>query len=155
MLPFYRKLLPKYRILVYSGDTDAVVNGLGTQASIDKLGLKVIDDWKVWNVDSAQGRVVGGFIRKHESNLTFITIRGAGTLLTDFANFSRTHGTIGETRSCFGILIKVLRKSSINCFVFVIFNIPVLHSFIKILFDYKYSRSSTIYHNNMSVIIHT
>ncbi|EFC40187.1 virulence-related protein Nf314 [Naegleria gruberi] len=32
MLPFYTKLLPQIRILVYSGDVDTVLNTLGTQA---------------------------------------------------------------------------------------------------------------------------
>jgi carboxypeptidase C (cathepsin A) len=81
MLPFYRKLLPKYKILAYSGDVDAVVNGLGTQASIDKLGLAVQQEWTRWMVDSDQGRVVGGYMRKYASNLTFITIRGAGHMV--------------------------------------------------------------------------
>lgn len=82
MIPFYQKLLAaKYSILVYSGDVDAVVNGLGTQAAVDKMGYKIVSDWKRWDVDTEEGRVVGGFIRKYDAGLTFITIRGAGHMV--------------------------------------------------------------------------
>nr|P42661.1 RecName: Full=Virulence-related protein Nf314 [Naegleria fowleri]AAA29384.1 virulence-related protein [Naegleria fowleri] len=84
ILPFYAKLLPHIRILVYSGDTDMVVNGLGTQAAIDKLQLQETSSWRTWEFDSALGTVVGGYIRKFEKSgkgLTFITVRGAGHMV--------------------------------------------------------------------------
>lgn len=46
VLPFYTKLLPHIRILVFTGDVDMVVNSLGTQAAIDKLQLQETASWR-------------------------------------------------------------------------------------------------------------
>jgi serine carboxypeptidase-like clade 2 len=86
MIPFYEKLA-QYRILVFTGDVDLIVNSLGTQAALDKLNRKSITDWQAWKV-SVDGTsfVVGGFYRKYATpdprgSLTFITVRGAGHMV--------------------------------------------------------------------------
>uniref|UniRef100_A0A1D1ZIQ2 Serine carboxypeptidase-like 18 n=1 Tax=Anthurium amnicola TaxID=1678845 RepID=A0A1D1ZIQ2_9ARAE len=63
-----------YRALVYSGDHDAVVPFLGTQAWIRSLNFPVVDDWHSWSVDGQ----VAGYTRSYSNNLTFATVKGAG-----------------------------------------------------------------------------
>nr|ACN30985.1 unknown [Zea mays] len=63
-----------YRALIYSGDHDAVVPHVGTQAWIRYLNLTIVDDWRPWYV----GDQVAGFTRSYASGLTFATVKGAG-----------------------------------------------------------------------------
>jgi len=68
--------VPKLRMLVYSGDIDAVVPTVGTRAWIDSLKLKETSAWKPWEDDSHQ---LGGFTQQYEDGLlTFATVREAG-----------------------------------------------------------------------------
>ncbi|XP_076885732.1 serine carboxypeptidase II-3-like [Bidens hawaiensis] len=49
MLPIYKRLIASgLRILLYSGDVDAVVPVCGTRYSIDAMNLKVIKPWRFW-----------------------------------------------------------------------------------------------------------
>uniref|UniRef100_A0A5B7C9Z1 Putative serine carboxypeptidase-like 23 n=1 Tax=Davidia involucrata TaxID=16924 RepID=A0A5B7C9Z1_DAVIN len=74
MFPVYRRLIALgLRILLYSGDVDAVVPVSGTRYSIDALNLKVIEPWHPWSDDNE----VAGY-RVGYDGLTFTTIRGAG-----------------------------------------------------------------------------
>ncbi|KVH93255.1 Peptidase S10, serine carboxypeptidase [Cynara cardunculus var. scolymus] len=64
MFPIYKRLIALgLRILLYSGDVDAVVPVSGTRYSIDAMNLKVIKPWRY--------KVV-------YDGLTFATVRGAG-----------------------------------------------------------------------------
>uniref|UniRef100_A0A1D1ZC60 Serine carboxypeptidase-like 18 n=1 Tax=Anthurium amnicola TaxID=1678845 RepID=A0A1D1ZC60_9ARAE len=63
-----------YRALVYSGDHDAGIPFLGTQAWIRSLNFPVVDDWHSWSVDGQ----VAGYTRSYSNNLTFATVKGAG-----------------------------------------------------------------------------
>ncbi|EFC35324.1 predicted protein, partial [Naegleria gruberi] len=84
MLPFYTKLLPQIRILVYSGDVDTVLNTLGTQAGINKLGLTVSVPYSQWLHNDVNGNpVVDGFYKKYSNGrgLTFVTVRGESETL--------------------------------------------------------------------------
>ncbi|KAA8536173.1 hypothetical protein F0562_028651 [Nyssa sinensis] len=75
MFPVYRRLIASgLRILLYSGDVDAVVPVSGTRYSIDALNLKVIEPWHPWSDDKEE---VAGY-RVAYDGLTFTTIRGAG-----------------------------------------------------------------------------
>ena len=47
LLPLYASLMKKYRMLIYSGDTDACVPTWGTVDWIDSLNLTVTSPWKV------------------------------------------------------------------------------------------------------------
>lgn len=73
-LPVIRKLVAGgIRVWVFSGDTDGVVPVTATRLTLNKLGLKTVQEWTPW-YDHLQ---VGGWTIVYEG-LTFVTIRGAG-----------------------------------------------------------------------------
>ncbi|XP_076942123.1 serine carboxypeptidase 24-like [Bidens hawaiensis] len=75
MLPIYKRLIASgLRILLYSGDVDAVVPVCGTRYSIDAMNLKVIKPWRFWTDATKQ---VAGYKVVYDG-LTFATVRGAG-----------------------------------------------------------------------------
>ena len=49
LLPLYNTLIRKYRMLIYSGDTDACVPTWGTVDWIDSLELPVESEWRQWS----------------------------------------------------------------------------------------------------------
>ncbi|KAG2398051.1 Serine carboxypeptidase-like 34 [Vigna angularis] len=74
ILPVIKKLAAGgIRIWVYSGDTDGSVPVTGTRYSLQKLGLRIVEDWTPWYTS----KQVGGW-RTIYDGLTFVTIRGAG-----------------------------------------------------------------------------
>uniref|UniRef100_A0A453FQI5 Uncharacterized protein n=1 Tax=Aegilops tauschii subsp. strangulata TaxID=200361 RepID=A0A453FQI5_AEGTS len=60
-----------YRALVYSGDHDAVVPHLGTQAWIRSLGFPVAHHWRAWHLHGQSA----GFTLTYSNNMTFATIK--------------------------------------------------------------------------------
>ncbi|AQK53807.1 carboxypeptidase C precursor [Zea mays] len=91
-LPTIRKLVAGgLRVWVFSGDTDGRIPVTSTRLTLNKLGLKTVQEWTPW-YDHLQ---VGGWTIVYEG-LTFVTIRGAGhevplhaprQALTLFSNF--------------------------------------------------------------------
>ncbi|PAN07218.1 hypothetical protein PAHAL_1G319300 [Panicum hallii] len=91
-LPIIRKLIAGgLRVWVFSGDTDGRIPVTATRLTLNKLGLKTVQEWTPW-YDHLQ---VGGWTIVYEG-LTFVTIRGAGhevpmhaprQALTLFSNF--------------------------------------------------------------------
>ncbi|XP_015698087.1 serine carboxypeptidase-like 7 isoform X2 [Oryza brachyantha] len=83
--------LKGYRALVYSGDHDAIIPFLGTQAWVRSLDYPIVDDWRAWHVDGQSA----GFTIAYENNMTFTTVKGAGHTAPEyepercFAMFSR------------------------------------------------------------------
>ncbi|KAJ4849420.1 hypothetical protein Tsubulata_007257 [Turnera subulata] len=74
ILPVIKKLRDGgIRVWVFSGDTDGRVPVTSTRYTLNKLGLKIIEDWTPWY----NHREVGGWTITYEG-LTFVTIRGAG-----------------------------------------------------------------------------
>ncbi|VFQ72515.1 unnamed protein product [Cuscuta campestris] len=74
MFPIYKRLFKTgLRILLYSGDIDAVVPVTGTRYSINAMNLTVVNPWHPWQ-DGTQE--VGGYKVGYEG-LTFATVRGA------------------------------------------------------------------------------
>jgi len=67
----------KLRILVYSGDTDFIVNFLGTQNWLDALNLTVLSPWQSWRGSDKQ---VAGYFTVYDG-LTFLTVKGAGHMV--------------------------------------------------------------------------
>ncbi|VAH50672.1 unnamed protein product [Triticum turgidum subsp. durum] len=63
-----------YRALVYSGDHDAIVPHLGTQAWVRSLGFPIVDDWRAWHLDGQSA----GFTITYSNNMTFATVKGGG-----------------------------------------------------------------------------
>lgn len=80
-----------YRALVYSGDHDAMVPHLGTQAWIRSLGFPVAHHWRAWHLHGQSA----GFTLTYSNNMTFTTIKGGGHTAPEyepercFAMFSR------------------------------------------------------------------
>lgn len=71
----YVNLRKKYKVLVYSGDTDMAVPTYGTRDWIDNLNWPVKKEWKQFFVDGQ----VGGYSETHDDgSFTFATIHGAG-----------------------------------------------------------------------------
>ncbi|XP_062501536.1 uncharacterized protein LOC134178668 [Corticium candelabrum] len=77
MLPVYRNLFGKIRILVYSGDVDGMVPNTGTKMWLDRLNLTVVNDWHNWTGNDGQ---VAGYATNYKE-MTFTTIRGAGHMV--------------------------------------------------------------------------
>ncbi|WVZ03196.1 hypothetical protein V8G54_024002 [Vigna mungo] len=74
ILPVIKKLAAAgIRIWVYSGDTDGSVPVTGTRYSLQRLGLRIVEDWTPWYTSQQ----VGGW-RTIYDGLTFVTMRGAG-----------------------------------------------------------------------------
>uniref|UniRef100_A0A8C5R965 Carboxypeptidase n=1 Tax=Leptobrachium leishanense TaxID=445787 RepID=A0A8C5R965_9ANUR len=96
MKDHYLKLLSamKYRVLVYNGDVDMACNFLGDQWFVDSLGQKLLVQRRQWLYNDGNIQQIGGFVKEF-SNLTFLTIKGAGHMVpTDkpvaaFTMFSR------------------------------------------------------------------
>ncbi|XP_073147303.1 serine carboxypeptidase-like 34 [Henckelia pumila] len=75
ILPIIRKLIDaRFRVWVYSGDTDGRIPVTSTRYSLRKLGLKITRDWSPWYTDKHQ---VGGWTVEYKG-LMFVTVRGAG-----------------------------------------------------------------------------
>ncbi|KAM4692295.1 lysosomal protective protein-like isoform 2-T3 [Rhinophrynus dorsalis] len=83
MKDHYLKLLStlKYRILVYNGDVDMACNFLGDQWFVDSLQQKVQVQRRPWLYnEEGEQQQIGGFVKEY-SNLTFLTIKGAGHMV--------------------------------------------------------------------------
>ncbi|KAI8532854.1 hypothetical protein RHMOL_Rhmol11G0247000 [Rhododendron molle] len=82
VFPIYRRLIASggLRILLYSGDVDAVVPVSSTRYSIEALNLKVVKAWHPWL--NAIGEVSGYEVVYN--GLTFATVRGAGHQVPQF-----------------------------------------------------------------------
>ncbi|CAO2168331.1 unnamed protein product [Urochloa humidicola] len=73
-LPIIRKLIAGgVRVWVFSGDTDGRIPVTATRLTLNKLGLKTVEEWTPWY----DGQQVGGWTIVYDG-LTFVTIRGAG-----------------------------------------------------------------------------
>ncbi|CAI9786328.1 unnamed protein product [Fraxinus pennsylvanica] len=81
MFPIYRRLMASgLRILLYSGDVDAVVSVTSTRYSIGSLNLTVIKPWRPWLDETDE---VAGYQVVYDG-LTFATVRGAGHQVPQF-----------------------------------------------------------------------
>lgn len=77
ILDVYDQLLGNIRIMVYSGDVDAIVPVTGTRAWLDQLNLTTVAPWAPWLAPDGQ---VGGYVTEYDG-LTFTTIRNAGHMV--------------------------------------------------------------------------
>ncbi|KAL2611260.1 hypothetical protein R1flu_022952 [Riccia fluitans] len=78
VIPVYKDVLLKsdLKIMIYSGDVDAIVPVTGSRAWISTLGLNIVEDWKPYYVNNQ----VGGYVTKYDK-MTFATVRGAGHMV--------------------------------------------------------------------------
>ncbi|KAJ1702067.1 hypothetical protein LUZ63_001846 [Rhynchospora breviuscula] len=80
LVPTLKKLVKGgLRVWVMSGDTDGRVPVTSTRYTLNKLGLKTVQEWKPWY----SGQQVGGWTVVYDG-LTFVTIRGAGHEVPEF-----------------------------------------------------------------------
>ncbi|MEE6520714.1 hypothetical protein FKM82_018640 [Ascaphus truei] len=92
----YKELLKKkkYRVLVYNGDVDMACNFLENEWFVDSLNQKLQVHRRPWLYNEGEQQQIGGYVKEF-SNLTFLTIKGAGHMVpTDkpsaaFTMFSR------------------------------------------------------------------
>ncbi|XP_075033800.1 lysosomal protective protein [Mixophyes fleayi] len=82
MKDHYMKLLAtlKYRILVYNGDVDMACNFLGDEWFVDSLQQKLQVQRRPWLYTDGDQQQIGGFVKEF-TNLTFLTIKGAGHMV--------------------------------------------------------------------------
>ena len=74
MLPVYNELIAaKLRILVYSGDVDAIVPSIGSRAWIAALNSDLVSPIRAWTLDGQ----IGGWTTQY-AGLNFTTVRNAG-----------------------------------------------------------------------------
>jgi len=74
----------RYRMLKYSGDTDAAVPTTGTRMWIDSMNRDILDPWRPYNFTNEFGRnETGGYVEEYEG-LTLATIHGAGHMTPQF-----------------------------------------------------------------------
>ena len=88
MEPIYKKLIWEYdyasigmqplKIMVFSGDDDAICGTHGTQSWVYSLGLNITSYWERWHyLDPLYGTRLGGYYSKLDG-LHFATVHGAG-----------------------------------------------------------------------------
>nr|XP_025606158.1 serine carboxypeptidase-like 17 [Arachis hypogaea] len=74
-VPYHKYLINKdYKVLIYSGDHDAVIPYLGTMTWIKSLNLSLKRDWLPWYV----GGQVGGYTLQYTQgnyNLVYATVK--------------------------------------------------------------------------------
>ncbi|CAL8404442.1 unnamed protein product [Boreogadus saida] len=81
MKDFYLKLLSLgIRALVYNGDTDMACNFLGDQWFVEDLGVQETTKYQSWKYDNQ----IAGFYQQY-GNLTFLTVKGAGHMVPQWA----------------------------------------------------------------------
>lgn len=78
MIPVYQDLLKTgIRMMVYSGDVDAIVPITGTRAWLEVLDLPIKSEWRSYTVDGQ----VGGYTMEYDG-LTFTSVRNAGHMVS-------------------------------------------------------------------------
>jgi serine carboxypeptidase-like clade 2 len=78
MVPIHNKMLNTHlRILIYSGDVDAMVPVLSTRQWIEAMNMPIVHDWLPWEANTGQ---IGGYVVDYE-HMTFATIRHAGHMV--------------------------------------------------------------------------
>ncbi|PRP77617.1 lysosomal protective protein-like [Planoprotostelium fungivorum] len=88
MLPIYKNILStnKYKVLVYSGDEDTVLNFLATERWVLDLKYPIKTQWKPWYYDQGYGSQVGGYNIAFNAGaaFNFTTIKGSGHMVPWF-----------------------------------------------------------------------
>jgi serine carboxypeptidase-like clade 2 len=78
MVPVYQDLFKSsIRMLIYSGDIDAIVPVTGTRWVLKSMNLTTTEEWRAW-ID--REKQVGGYTTKYKE-LTFATVRDSGHMV--------------------------------------------------------------------------
>jgi len=85
----YKRLAQKYRIMIYSGDTDACIPFEGSQEWTRELGFPVKKEWRPWTAQhmTRDGQQRAGYVIDYDSGETgfkYVTIQGAGHLVPTY-----------------------------------------------------------------------
>eukprot|EP01084_Bolivina_argentea_P077655 140898_1 len=84
-IPYYKKWVNKYRILIYYGDVDSIVPYNGGEYWTTHLGYEAIENWRPWTTDGKQE--MAGYVTIYDTNntnFTYCTIRGAGHMVPQY-----------------------------------------------------------------------
>jgi len=86
MVPIYAALLKnKFRVLIYSGDTDFAVPWTGSAFWTNSMKLTPTGGvWRQWSFRDRDGTQVAGFVTDYKEGLTYATIKGAGHMVPQF-----------------------------------------------------------------------
>jgi len=86
LLPLYPTLIKAYKVLIYSGDTDACVPHVGTEQWTSGLGFSVNNAFAPWTFNSGTGSgQVGGYVVQYNANdFTYATVKGAGHMVPQY-----------------------------------------------------------------------
>jgi serine carboxypeptidase-like clade 1 len=83
-------LLPNYKdtlvpsdisVLIYNGDVDGCIPYIGNEWWTSGLGVPVKAPWHPWNTNQQ----VSGYATAYENNFTFVTVKGAGHMVPQYA----------------------------------------------------------------------
>eukprot|EP00347_Sterkiella_histriomuscorum_P004769 403359180 len=78
-IDIYTALKGKYRMFVYSGDTDGAVPMIGTLSWIKELNWPIIEQWRPYFVQGKKGsHNVAGYFESREGGFSFASVHGAG-----------------------------------------------------------------------------
>ena len=74
--PYFEKFFKEteWKMMVYTGDTDAAVPLVGTQRWIECLKLNTMIDWQQWYLDNK----IGGAFKVYDKGLIYLTVHGCG-----------------------------------------------------------------------------
>ena len=87
LLPLYPSLVAKLRVLIFSGDNDACVPYIGSQAWTSELaesnGWDTAQPWHPWLVDKQVGGYVTVYTHTTGHDFTFATVYNAGHMVPE------------------------------------------------------------------------
>lgn len=118
IVPVYEDLMnySHYKILVYAGDQDCVINFLSTEAWIFKMNRPVTSAWKPWMYRRSEhsGTQVAGWGTSFD-RISFRTVKGAGHMVcsnTLYINDVLPQSYFTDSIRCLGPLVATGARSS-------------------------------------------
>jgi len=91
--PLYRHLVEKYRLMIYSGDTDGCIPEWGSEEWVSELGFNVTKPWRPWTSPLTSGAKPqrAGYVIDYTNGFKFVTIQGSGHMAPTYKpNFALT-----------------------------------------------------------------
>lgn len=90
-------LIPRYRVLIYSGSVDGCIPWIDSEWWTNGMGYPVSAEWRPWLLNTTRGVITGGYVTQFEApSFTFLTVKGAYVGAAPHAGF--IHGIGGATR---------------------------------------------------------
>lgn len=89
--PFYQEIQGKLKVLIYNGDADPSITSLAAENWTSHLGFAETESWRPWTLDGC--RRTGGYVTHYEGGFDFLTIRGAGHMVSidSIGGMARSH----------------------------------------------------------------